>query len=112
MSTNPRPRRSLSISRPAVAAQRSRTSSEQTWCWPKASARYAGVDIPKRHKDRTGRVVKVHDDRFWADVPVAGDLSEVPAAVLRWCDQCRSDRWHKRTAAQRQGEAQHQQQVS
>jgi hypothetical protein len=49
---------------------------------------------------------------FWADVPAVGDLSEVPAAVLRWCDQCRSDRWHKRTTAQRQGEAQHQQQVS
>ena len=61
-----------------------------------------GVDILKRHKNRTGRVVKVHDDRFWADIPAVGDLKEVPAAVLRWFDQCRSDRWHQRKAAQRQ----------
>jgi len=71
-----------------------------------------GADILKRHKNLTERVVKIHDDRFWADIPAVADLSEVPAAVLRWYDQCRSDRWHQRTAAQRQDEAQHQQQVS
>jgi hypothetical protein len=32
--------------------------------------------------------------------------------MLRWYDQCRSDRWHQRKAAQRQDAAQHQQQVS
>ena len=50
-----------------------------------------GVDILKRHKNLTGRVVKIHDNRFWTGIPAVGDLNEVPAAVLQWADERRVD---------------------
>ena len=66
-----------------------------------------GVDILKRHKNQTGRIVKIHDDGFWTNIPAVSDLNEVPEAVMQWYDQCRSDRWHQRKATQRKNAGVH-----
>jgi hypothetical protein len=60
-----------------------------------------GLDILKRQRTGTGRIVKVHSDKALYGLPSLSELAPVPESVLGWFSNCRSDRFSGKAKAVR-----------